>query len=116
MSSVRNVYAYRLSFQLIISFLYRDLRYHEQSWLIVISIADVRSTVTVGCLSFIVAIFVLQVPPCCTLASLLCSWKSLLELLLTSVHTFLLEMSWMNATVPVFGKYVYPTVRMGREP
>jgi len=28
---------------------------------------------------------------------------------LTSVHTFVLEMSWVGAMAPLFGKYVYPT-------
>jgi len=28
---------------------------------------------------------------------------------LTSVHTFVLEMRWVGAIVPVLGKYVYPT-------
>lgn len=28
---------------------------------------------------------------------------------LTSLHTFLLDMRWSGAIVPVFGKYVYPT-------
>ena len=32
-----------------------------------------------------------------------------MEVILTSVHTFLLEISWVSAIVPVLGKYVYPT-------
>ena len=33
----------------------------------------------------------------------------LLRFILTSVHTFLLEMSWVREIVPLLGKYVYPT-------